>query len=83
MARRRDDAREAAVIEMDWTPYGPHAALVRFADKVDDEAFAQACAIRAELERNPPEGLLESAAVIKFRERVQKSHVFKTQVRFP
>lgn len=59
MARRRDDARETALIGMDWTPYGPHAALVRFADAVSDEAFAQACAIRAELERNPPEGLLE------------------------
>ncbi len=44
---------------MDWTPYGPHAALVRFADKAGNEAFAQAVAIRAALERNPPEGLLE------------------------
>ena len=44
---------------MDWTPYGPHAALVRFADKVGDEAFAKAVAIRSALERNPPEGLLE------------------------
>ena len=44
---------------MDWTPYGPHAALVRFADAVGDEAFARAGAIRAALERNPPEGLLE------------------------
>ena len=44
---------------MDWTPYGPHAALVRFADKTGDEAFARAVAIRAALERNPPEGLLE------------------------
>jgi len=44
---------------MDWIRYGPHAALVRFADKVGDEAFAQAVAIRAALERNPPEGLLE------------------------
>ena len=59
MARRRDDARETALIEMDWTPYGPHAALVRFADAVGDEAFARAGAIRVELERNPPEGLLE------------------------
>ncbi|MFA6563494.1 MAG: 5-oxoprolinase subunit PxpB [Verrucomicrobiia bacterium] len=44
---------------MDWIPYGPHAALVRFAGKIGDETFAQACAIRTELERNPPEGLLE------------------------
>jgi inhibitor of KinA len=44
---------------MNWTPYGPHAALVRFADQAGDEAFARAGAIRAELERNPPEGLLE------------------------
>ncbi len=44
---------------MDWTHYGPHAALVRFANKVDDKAFAQAVAIRSALERNPPEGLLE------------------------
>ncbi|MCX6897579.1 MAG: 5-oxoprolinase subunit PxpB [Verrucomicrobia bacterium] len=44
---------------MDWTPYGPHAALVRFADEMGDEAFARCGAIRAELERNPPEGLLE------------------------
>jgi inhibitor of KinA len=44
---------------MDWTPYGPHGALVRFADEVGDEAFAKAVAIRSALERNPPEGLLE------------------------
>ena len=59
MARRRDPAREAVVITMDWIPYGPHTALVRFADKAGGEAFAQAAAIRAELERNPPDGLLE------------------------
>lgn len=59
MARCRDDARETAVTPMDWIPYGPHAALVRFADAVGDEAFARASAIRAVLERNPPEGLLE------------------------
>jgi inhibitor of KinA len=44
---------------MDWTPYGPHAALVRFAGQPDDEAFARSVAIRAALERNPPEGLVE------------------------
>lgn len=44
---------------MDWTPYGPYAALVRFADQPGDEAFARAVAIRSALERNPPEGLLE------------------------
>jgi len=59
VARRRHDARETVVTKMDWTPYGPHAALVRFADKAGNEAFAQAVAIRAALERNPPEGLLE------------------------
>ena len=44
---------------MDWTPYGPHAALVRFADEPGDEAYARAVAIRSALERNPPEGLIE------------------------
>ncbi len=44
---------------MDWIRYGPHAALVRFAEKIGDEAFARAVAIRAALEHNPPDGLLE------------------------
>jgi inhibitor of KinA len=44
---------------MEWTHYGPNAVLVRFADKIGDEAFKRGRAIAAELERNPPAGLRE------------------------
>lgn len=44
---------------MNWVPYGPKGLLFRFAEKVGDEAFANGCAIAAELERNPPVGMIE------------------------
>jgi inhibitor of KinA len=44
---------------MNWVPYGPKGLLFRFAEKVGDEAFAMGCAITAELERNPPAGMVE------------------------
>jgi hypothetical protein len=40
----------------DWKHYGPNAVLLRFAERVGDEAFARACAISRELERRPPAG---------------------------
>lgn len=44
---------------MNWIPYGPGAALLRFADELGDEAFALSRKIVAVLERNPPPGLIE------------------------
>lgn len=45
---------------MKWIPYGPNAWLLQFADRVGAEAFARCRAIVSELERNPPNGLVES-----------------------
>ena len=44
---------------MKWTAYGPGALLFRFADRVGEEALAQQQGIVAELERDPPSGLIE------------------------
>src|SRR5262245_58020051 len=44
---------------MNWSRYGPNALLFRFADKIGDESFATNSAITKELERNPPEGMVE------------------------
>ena len=44
---------------MTCVPYGPKALLFRFAERVGEEAFARGCAIAAELERNPPAGMVE------------------------
>jgi len=44
---------------INWIPYGPSALLFYFADKIGDEAFLACGAIVAELERHPPEGLIE------------------------
>ena len=44
---------------MKWTPYGPNAWMLRFAEKLGDETFARGRSIARELERNPPEGLVE------------------------
>jgi KipI family sensor histidine kinase inhibitor len=42
-----------------WIPYGPDAWMLRFADRLGDEAFARGRAIAEELERHPPPGLIE------------------------
>ena len=44
---------------MTFTPYGPNALLFRFADSVSERSLAKCSAITADLERNPPPGLLE------------------------
>ena len=44
---------------MNWSRYGPNALLFRFAEKIGDESFATSFAITKELERNPPEGMVE------------------------
>jgi inhibitor of KinA len=44
---------------MNWIPYGPHALLFRFAERVGPEALAKSRAMAAELERHPPAGLVE------------------------
>jgi inhibitor of KinA len=44
---------------MNWSRYGPHAWLLRFAERVDDDAFARGRAIATELEHHPPAGLVE------------------------
>jgi KipI family sensor histidine kinase inhibitor len=44
---------------MKWAPYGPHAWLFEFADRLGAEAFARGCAIAADLEAHPPPGLIE------------------------
>jgi len=61
---------------MNWVPYGPKALLFRFAERVGDEAFATGCAITAELERNPPPGMIEfvpafTTVLIRFEEEEQ------------
>ncbi|MBX3745467.1 MAG: 5-oxoprolinase subunit PxpB [Verrucomicrobiae bacterium] len=40
--------------------YGPDACLVRFADRVDDEAFQRSQALWRRLDEHPPVGLLEA-----------------------
>jgi inhibitor of KinA len=42
-----------------WKPYGPDALLFEFAERADETAFLRARAIVAELERQPPPGLVE------------------------
>ena len=44
---------------INWIPYGPRALLFRFADKVGEQALARQRGIVAELERHPPDGLVE------------------------
>ncbi len=44
---------------MRWVPYGPHALMFYFADTVGEEAFLKGRAIADDLERNPPEGLID------------------------
>ena len=44
---------------MKWVTYGPNAWMLRFAEKLGEETFARGRAIARELERHPPEGLLE------------------------
>ena len=61
---------------MNCVPYGPKALLFRFAEKVGEEAFAKGCAIAAELERNPPAGMIEfvpafTTVLVKFEEAEQ------------
>lgn len=44
---------------MKWIPYGPNAWLCEFASRPGDEAFVRGRTIDAELERQPPPGLVE------------------------
>jgi KipI family sensor histidine kinase inhibitor len=44
---------------MHWQFYGPDAVLLRFADALGEEAFQRSRSIAAELERQPPSGLIE------------------------
>jgi len=44
---------------MQWRFYGPDAVLIRFAERVGDEAFERSRALIAQLESNPPPGLIE------------------------
>ena len=44
---------------MDWTPFGPDAWLLRFAEGLGEETFRRGQALVSALERHPPEGLLE------------------------
>src|SRR5256886_4545924 len=44
---------------MEWRFYGPDAVLIRFGERVGDEAFERSRALVAELERHPPPGLIE------------------------
>jgi len=45
--------------EFSCLPYGPNGLLIRFADAVGDASFARARAIIADLEADPPAGLIE------------------------
>lgn len=44
---------------IDWVRYGPQALLLRFAATVGPETFERGRAIIAEVQRNPPAGLVE------------------------
>jgi inhibitor of KinA len=44
---------------MHWQFYGPDAVLLRFADALGEEAFQRSRSLAAELERQPPPGLIE------------------------
>jgi inhibitor of KinA len=44
---------------MNWVRYGPTGLLFRFAKSVGEEAFVKGCGIAAELERQPPLGMIE------------------------
>jgi inhibitor of KinA len=44
---------------MNWASYGPNAWLLRFAERVDDDAFARGEAILKDIERHSPPGLSE------------------------
>jgi inhibitor of KinA len=44
---------------MNWIRYGPNAWLLQFAEQLGDDAFLRGRAIVAELERQPPPGLVE------------------------
>ena len=61
---------------MNWVQYGPKGLLYRFREKVGDEAFATGNAITAELERNPPLGMIEfvpafTTVLVRFEEEEQ------------
>jgi inhibitor of KinA len=61
---------------MNWVPYGPKALLFRFAERVGEEAFVTGCAITAELEQNPPAGMIEfvpafTTVLVKFQREEQ------------
>jgi KipI family sensor histidine kinase inhibitor len=61
---------------MKWVSYGPKGLLFRFAERVGDEAFATGCANAAELERNPPAGMIEfvpafTSVLVTFEEEEQ------------
>jgi KipI family sensor histidine kinase inhibitor len=44
---------------LEWVHYGPNAVLLRFADRVGEEAFNRGRALTAALEEHPPPGLTE------------------------
>ena len=44
---------------MKWIPYGPHAWMLQFAERVGQDAFVRGRAIADELERHPPVGMVE------------------------
>jgi inhibitor of KinA len=61
---------------MNWLPYGPKGLLFRFGEKIGDEAFATGSVITAELERNPPRGMVEfvpafTTVLVRFEEEEQ------------
>jgi inhibitor of KinA len=66
---------------MNCVLYGPKALLFRFAEKLGEEAFAKGCALAAELERNPPAGMVEfvpafTTVLVKFDE-AEQAHAAK------
>jgi len=44
---------------VEWSRYGPNAVLLRFADKLGDEAYERGRAVADELEQRPPLGVVE------------------------
>jgi inhibitor of KinA len=59
LVRRPAPTAVKIIARVNWIPYGPDAWLLKFAEQLGPQAFAQGRAIAVELERHPPAGLRE------------------------
>ncbi len=80
-------ANDRCVRTMKWIPYGPNAWLFQFADRIGEESFLRSRAVIAELEANPPPGLIEfvpafTSVLLEFdpRETIDPAHYLKRMI---